>query len=629
MQARARTQRSKRGQFTARRRQPFGHAGGGLRKKRDIELLEARQVLASVFWNVDADGLWDVANNWRDETGASRLPAAGDDVFLARPGGPFTITYGSGATTIRSLHTGNSGFALTGGSLRVSAASEINANFTFSGGSLIPDGVQILLSGNSTWTGGAVYGGAGSPAPPAFGASGLRNTGQLTLAGANLKFLGGVLDNAGTVTHTGSGALHLEVLENFGVSGWLGTVNNLAGGVYDLQADTAFSALRKLSNAGTFRKSVGAGALTLRPFTNLGGTVDVRAGTLTIDGTAGDGKAPTWTGGDFTVSQNAVLEWVGENSFQRYDLTGNYSGSGQGTVRFVAGRLNFAGAGSSLNFTPELFQWSGSSPTEIDGGTAGVTNLGSLTLTGDGEKRLSHALTNVGTISHGGTGNLVRLNGGDLSNLAGATYEFTSDADLATNSFINRGTLRKSGGAGASSIDSLTLSNENGTIDVRSGTLELLSRSGANTGGTFNVSTGAVLDLTPTCCSSVLMRYAGVYTGSGAGAVRLANSAIVADAAGATFNFPPGMFQWTGGALVGGTAGINNVGSITLSGANAKTLSGVLNNAGTIIHSGSGNLSVGTLNNLPSGVYDLQGDMQLVRTGGEGNLFNNFGLFRK
>src|SRR5215211_6010832 len=72
--------------------------GSELHQRRHFELLEARNVLASVFWNVDSSGFWDDASNWRDETGANRLPATGDDVFLTRPAGTFTITYRAGTT---------------------------------------------------------------------------------------------------------------------------------------------------------------------------------------------------------------------------------------------------------------------------------------------------------------------------------------------------------------------------------------------------------------------------------------------------------------------------------------------------------------------------------------------------
>ena len=37
------------------------------RRQAFFERLEDRLLLAQVFWNVDANGFWDVAANWRDE----------------------------------------------------------------------------------------------------------------------------------------------------------------------------------------------------------------------------------------------------------------------------------------------------------------------------------------------------------------------------------------------------------------------------------------------------------------------------------------------------------------------------------------------------------------------------------
>src|SRR5262249_48138359 len=150
---------------------------------------------------------------------------------------------------------------------------------------------------------------------------------------------------------------------------------------------------------------------------------------------------------------------------------------------------------------------------------------------------------------------------------------------------------------------------QGGTIDVQRGTIDLASRVGSHTGATITVAAGAVLDLTPPGSASSSLTYTGAYTGSGQGTVQLTNLNLNVGVTGATFNFPAGMFQWTGGEIFGGAAGLNNTGFITLAGTATKTLSGVLNNAGTIPHTGTGNLAVGTLNNLAGGVYDLQGDL--------------------
>jgi hypothetical protein len=68
-----------------------------------IEWLEDRVLPAQVFWNVDADGFWNVAANWRDDQGVSRVPGAGDDVVIDRPAGDFTVTYRDLVSSVRSI----------------------------------------------------------------------------------------------------------------------------------------------------------------------------------------------------------------------------------------------------------------------------------------------------------------------------------------------------------------------------------------------------------------------------------------------------------------------------------------------------------------------------------------------
>src|SRR5262245_634616 len=67
------------------------------------EALEGRITPAQIFWNVDADGFWDVAANWRDDQGHSRVPGAGDDVVIDRPAGDFTVTFRDPAQSVRSI----------------------------------------------------------------------------------------------------------------------------------------------------------------------------------------------------------------------------------------------------------------------------------------------------------------------------------------------------------------------------------------------------------------------------------------------------------------------------------------------------------------------------------------------
>ena len=98
---------------------------------------------------------------------------------------------------------------------------------------------------------------------------------------------------------------------------------------------------------------------------------------------------------------------------------------------------------------------------------------------------------------------------------------------------------------------------------------------------------------------------------------------------GVVFNFPEGLFHWTGGGIQtdgAGGDGLVNDGVMQVSGAGQKFIAGQqVDNAGTIIHSGSGPLtlrggSAGSfLNNLSGAVYEFRGEGTI---GGARN-FNN------
>ncbi len=77
-------------------------------------------------------------------------------------------------------------------------------------------------------------------------------------------------------------------------------------------------------------------------------------------------------------------------------------------------------SGATFAFTGSFFSWTGDL---VDGGVAGLTNLGTMTLNGDGLKRLSNRLVNRGTIVHAGSRNLVSVNNGEIQNNAGGVYD--------------------------------------------------------------------------------------------------------------------------------------------------------------------------------------------------------------
>ena len=87
---------------------------------------------------------------------------------------------------------------------------------------------------------------------------------------------------------------------------------------------------------------------------------------------------------------------------------------------------------------------------------------------------------------------------------------------------------------------------------------------------------------------------AGSIAGKGSGTVSLASGTLFIGAGGATFDFPGNMFQWSGGAIdsFGGGGQLTNSGVITIGGAGAKTLVGlVLNNSDKIVEAGTSGTS--------------------------------------
>ncbi|HZU35421.1 MAG TPA: hypothetical protein VFA18_05915, partial [Gemmataceae bacterium] len=115
---------------------------------------------------------------------------------------------------------------------------------------------------------------------------------------------------------------------------------------------------------------------------------------------------------------------------------------------------------------------------------------------------------------------------------------------------------------------------------------------GASTGGVFDVSPGAVLDLTGGDSNGV--HYSGNYTGSGGGVVTVGNGRLDIDAGGATFNFPAGMFQWGGGDIDTTNASLTNTGAMIVGGGRLLG-NGTFFNAGTI--TGGGFAFVSSVNN--------------------------------
>ena len=453
------------------------------------------------------------------------------------------------------------------------------------------------------------------------------STAQRTVASSDRErsVLGGDLelfltDNITTVTEE-----EFVIIDNDGVNAISGTFNGLPEGASITLGTATFT----ISYTGGTGNDV---VLT---------TSDSTTFTKFWDG-EGDGvnwtDAANWSGDTLPgPSDDVLIDFPGDNLFRiasgSQTVNSLYS---EETLQIDGGTLTLTAASTmndgltlssgilTLSDTLDLSGnsvWSGG----VLAGTGTLDNSGILSLTGASKfLQATFALINSGTLSIDTT---LQLNANNISsattltNQASGTIELFSDADIdwlsgtiPTPQVTNAGTIVKSSGVGQSFIDDLQ--NLGGTLDVQSGELQLrdFSSGELSTGGTFTVSAGAVLDL----AGGNERIYQGTYTGSGLGSVRLSSGTINAGT-GATFNFPDGLFDWTGGTFGSGT--FTNQDTITLSGASTKALSSAATflNEGTLAVEGTGSLLLfannislaSVLTNTATGTIDIASDADL------------------
>jgi hypothetical protein len=457
---------------------------------------------------------------------------------------------------------------------------------------------------NSYWNGGCLRG-------P------LLQVGSLTLGGTNIVGDSGYLSNQGTVYQATNATLNLAFSSTF---------VNQAGGTYDLEGDggmvndSAYWYWTSFNNYGLLRKSSGTGVSTIGVlYYNYGGTIQVDSGTLSL---AFGGSS---SNGTFNVASGAVLDLTGGSS---PTWAGEVSGSGTGAVSLSSGTIN-SSPSLTLNLLGGLFQWTGGnfSGTTINSNVVTIAGSNSVTV-GDGS-----IFYNDGFVHHTNAATLLIGYGAAFANQAGGTYNLEGDGGFSNfnmyrgAAFNNSGLLRKSGGNGTSVFNFVTFNNQNGTIEVDSGTLSL-AFGGSSSNGTFNVASGAVLDLTGGSSPT----WAGQIIGSGAGTVSL-NSGTISSSPSLTLNLPGGLFQWTGGNFSGTTINSNMV---TIAGSNSVAVGdwSIFYNYGLLRHTNTATLNLAfssTFVNQAGGTYDLEGDGGMVNGSAYWywTSFNNYGLLRK
>jgi hypothetical protein len=540
---------------------------------------------------VISDGSNNSGGTYKTASGAI-LDLTGGSTFAEK--GVFTA---SGAGEI-SLNSGNLNIGTAGATFTIPST----VSFQWSGGT-----INVPVNATLTYN----------------GALALTASSNMVLNG------GGTFLENGVITQSGTGNLGLG-----GSSSVAGTLKIPKGSTYVFSNDSGISfgggAGGTVVNLGTIQKSAGSGTSAINePLTNTGGTIDAESGGIVLEDSATD------AGGTFKAGPvTAALNLTGGGTLTE---TGTLTTAGAGVVTLGGGTLSASAVTTALIVPAALtFQWSGGAVNVPVNDTMTVT--GNLTFTGSANELLEGGGTLVekGTIHQAGTGHLAIVGTGavatTLSIPVGSVYNFQNDSGIVfgggTGGVVNNaGTIEKTGGVATSAISGVAFNNNNGTLNVTTGTLSMQTNGGVNTGGTFTVATGAILDLSGGGNSY----YTGTFTGSGGGQIQLNSGTVhvVGGTNGATFNFPSGLFRWNGGTIDtnNSTLTVKNALSLTSTAGVTLTGGGTLSLSGTLIHSGIGTLEISStvIDIASTGIYDLTADAKLS---GSGEIINS-GLLEK
>ena len=572
------------------------------------------------------------------------IPGAGDDAIINQSTpGAITVQFG-GTITVASLTLSNADSTIDG---RPTAQD--------------PNGV-LNVTNAFNWSGGSFQGAVINVASGA----------QLNISGTAPKVIGGILNNAGAATWTGSG--NIELFEEAAGSEF----NN--SGTFAIQTNAMLDNTRAqfgaaiVTNTGTITKNTvnGLSRFGHLRFTSTG-TINVNIGSLETRGIV-------TLGGPVNVASNSFVNFApgiyrfdegtsfnGAGRFRVFDSTNLVNGgtaaidaSGvinlTGTFDFIGtsendGALNIRTTGDSLTLNGNgTFNWTGGKFV------LGTFNVGSditWNISGAATKGIqSTNFNNAGVVNWTGAGNIYPLP--STFNNTG-TFNVQTDADIdgfnGEMIFNNSGTFTKSASNGVTQIGggSALGFNNSGTVNVNSGTLEFKLSKGGVQSGPFNVALNTLLRMlgTPNM-QEIVLTPGTVFTGAGkvqigddVSRILLRGAALVEcffELDGALNNQASntaltlsgtGPVIWNRGEI-NGVLRINPGTPFHISGTDTnRVLLGTLNNAGNALWSGTGLVTLfGTLNNI--GTFAVQNNEAFSVAGfGVNGIFNNTGAFIK
>ena len=552
------------------------------RGRPSIEVLEGRVVLSQIMWNTTTaptGGDFDTATNWVGNV----IPGPNDDAVINLTGSGGTVTHNAGASdTIHSLTTNTAtSLGLGGGTLSITTASTIGGGFTMTGGTLTGAGT-LTVTGGFSWINGTMSGTGTTvlDGSSAFGTTGTAASYE-TLSGRTLNVFGaatvGYNPSYGGNGFVLSGGATLDVEAGAGLS----FITDTGIGVSGTNPGTFIV-------AGTLAKSAGtATSVVSVPLTDTG-AVNVSTGVLSLQASTSTFSAVA----TLSASSGAALAFDAGTS----DLAGGATLSGAGTVAIRGGTVSIDGSVSDSATTTSLtggtlggsgtltvtggFSWingtmSGTGTTVLDGSSAfGTTGTAASYETLSGRTlNVFGAATVAFNPSYGGNG-FVLSGGATLDVEAGSGLSFISDTGIGVGgsnpgTFIVAGTLAKTAGTGASVITApLT---DTGAIGVSTGTISFQATAGFSAAVTLSASANAALAF-----DAGTSDLAGGATLSGAGSVLIRGGTVsidgsVSDSATTT--------TLTGGTLTG-------AGTLTVTGG-FSWINGTMSGTGTTVLDGS------------------------------------------
>jgi hypothetical protein len=241
---------------TARR---SAHPRGRTTARLAVERMEQRTLLSTtpITWASDVSGDWDNPAMW---TGGV-VPGPGDDAVIAFS--DITVTHTSSASDSVNSLTSQGAIAITGGSLSLASASNVNNALTLSSGATLTGGGNITVSGLFNWQSGTLAGAPTGGVLPTLEARGPVQIGDGALDSRHLILDQGATWGGGSVNFNGG-----SVVDSYGT----------------FQAVSPSTAARAFGGAGTFNNH---GSLTIADqgggtylglVFNSSGPVDVHSG---------------------------------------------------------------------------------------------------------------------------------------------------------------------------------------------------------------------------------------------------------------------------------------------------------------------------------------------------------------